>query len=101
MQGADYAATVTVGYVDGSPLNLTGWTAHSQLRKGIADCNAEVIYAIGTTIVAPDKVILSIPNSVTTTLKGRYAWDLDLTNPEGGISTIMAGNADVRPEVTR
>ena len=100
-QGADYAGTVTVAYTDGSPLDLTGWTAQSQLRKGIADCNAEVIYEIGTTILAPDKVILNIPNAVTTTLKGRYAWDLDLTNPEGGITTIMAGNADVRAEVTR
>lgn len=101
VQGADYAGTVTVQYTDGAPLDLTGWTAQSQLRRGIADCNAEVIYDIITTIVAPDKVILSIPNAVTTTLKGRYAWDLDLTNPEGGITTVMAGNADVKAEVTR
>lgn len=100
-QGADYAATVTVQYVDGSTVDLTGWSAKAQLRNGSADCNPEVIFEIDTSITLPDKVILSIPHATTTTLKGRYSWDLDLTSPEDAITTILAGAANVTAEVTR
>ena len=100
-QGSSYAATVTVAYTDGSPVDLTGYTAKAQLRNGAADCNPEVVYEIGTSITLPDKVTLSIPHATTSTLKGRYAWDLDLTSPEDAITTILAGNANVTAEVTR
>ena len=100
-QGADYAATVTVEYIDGTAVDLTGWSAKAQLRNGSADCNPEVIYEIGTTISLPDQVILNIPHVTTATLKGRYAWDLDLTSPEDAITTVLAGNANVTPEITR
>ena len=100
-QGSDYAATVTVEYVDGTPVDLTGWTAKAQLRNGTADCSPEVIHEISTTITLPDQVVLSIPHDTTTTLKGRYAWDLDLTSPEDAIITVLAGAANVTAEVTR
>lgn len=100
-QGADYAATVTVEYIDGTAVDLTGWSAKAQLRNGSADCNPVIVHEISTTILLPDQVVLNIPNAVTTTLKGRYAWDLDLTSPEDAITTVLAGNANVTAEVTR
>ena len=101
MQGSDYAATVTVEYIDGTPVDLTGWSAKAQLRNGTADCSPEVIHEISTTITLPDQVVLNIPHATTETLKGRYAWDLDLTSPEDAIITVLAGNANVTAEVTR
>lgn len=100
-QGADYAATVTVEYIDGTAVDLTGWSAKAQLRNGSADCNPEIIHEITTTISLPDQVILSIPHYATSTLKGRYAWDLDLTSPDDAIVTVLAGNANVTAEITR
>jgi hypothetical protein len=100
-QGSDFAATVHVEYIDGSPVDLTGWTAKAQIRRGPADCNETIDYEIGTTVQPPDNVILAIPHDATEDLCGRYAWDLDLISPEGIISTVLTGAAIVTAEVTR
>jgi hypothetical protein len=100
-QGTDYAATVHVEYIDGSPVDLTSWTAKAQIRRGPADCYPAIDYEIGTTIQPPDNVILTIPHDVTQELCGRYSWDLDLISPLGMISTVLAGAAIVTAEVTR
>lgn len=101
MQGSDYAATVRVLNEDGSDADLTGYTAKAQLRRGPADCAPEVSAEMGTTVVLPNIVVLSLTNAVTSTLCGRYQWDLDLHTDLGQIVTVLAGAAIVTAEVTR
>jgi hypothetical protein len=101
-QGDDYAATVTVFYINGLPADLTGYTAQSQIRNGPADQDPIVLAEIVATVVPPNQVTLVIPGSVTTGLSGgSYAWDLQLTSPSGAITTIMAGSAISTSEITR
>jgi hypothetical protein len=100
-QGADYSATVFVENIDGTPADLTGWTAKSQLRRGPADAAPEIEQEISCTVQPPQTVILSIPHADTTLLYGRYAWDLDLTSPAGQIVTVLQGAAIIDAEVTR
>jgi hypothetical protein len=100
-QGADYSATVIVQNIDGTPADLTGWTAKAQLRRGPADAAPEVEHEIATTVQAPQTVLLSIPHADTTLLTGRYAWDLDLISPTNQIVTVLQGAAIIDAEVTR
>lgn len=99
-QGDDYAGTVLVSNADGTPADLTGYTAQSQIRRLVADADPVVVVEIGTTVVSPN-VILSIPHLETETLQGRYVWDLQLTTPDDQIMTIIAGKVILTSEVTR
>ena len=54
------------------------------------------------TICAPSNVSLWIPKEQTKTLtETEYVWDLQLTSSAGQITTILAGDVHVIPEVTR
>ena len=100
-QGTDWSATVLVQMSDGSPADITGWTAAAQLRRGPADVAPYVEQEITTVVQAPDTVILSIGHADTTLLTGRYSWDLDLQAPDGMITTVLYGHAIIQTEVTR
>ena len=96
-QGDDYAAVVTVSGVS----DLSGYTAQAQIRLGPADSNPQVVVEIETTVAPPSTINLEIPNDITGQLSGMYAWDLQVTDPDGIVSTILAGSVVVTPEVTR
>lgn len=99
-QGDDYAAVVTVSNGGGS-LDLTGYTAQAQIRMGPADSNPQVVVEIDTSVDPPNQIGLTIPSDITGQLSGVYAWDLQVIDPNGVVSTLLAGNVTVTPEVTR
>jgi hypothetical protein len=96
-QGDDYAAVVTV---DGVP-DLTGYVAQAQIRLGPADLCPQVVVEIDTALALPNQINLLIPDNITGRLSGIYMWDLQITDPAGITSTILAGNVVVTREVTR
>jgi hypothetical protein len=100
-QGDDYSAVVTVSE-SGSPVppDLTGFTAQSQIRIGPADANPQVVVEIGTSVAA-NLVTLTIPAPLTALMSGLYVWDLQLTAPDGTITTILAGGVTVTAQVTK
>lgn len=99
-QGDDWTGIVGVVNEDGTPADITGYTAKAQIRRSIADTDPVVVVEI-TAIVASPLVNLSIPHTQTVALSGMYVWDLQLIGPTGGITTILKGRAKVDPEVTR
>jgi hypothetical protein len=100
-QGDDWASMVTVLNCDGSPPDLTGYTAQAQIRSGPADL-APVAAEMTTTVVLPNLVSLYVPSDSTRQLRALYyGWDLQLTSPAGMITTILAGSVTVTQEVTR
>jgi hypothetical protein len=100
-QGDDYAATVTVANVTGTTPDLTGYTAHAQIRLTPADHSPKLIEMV-THVSPPNTILLSIPNAQTVTLiYAHYVWDLQVTAPDGTITTLLAGYVDVTQEVTR
>jgi hypothetical protein len=109
-QGDDYSAVVEVyesvysevtEQWEEQPADLTGYTARAQIRKSVADAEAEVSVEISCTVVSP-RVVLTIPHAVTENLiDTQYVWDLELTSPQDIVTTILAGEADLVPEVTR
>jgi hypothetical protein len=100
-QGDDYAAVVTVYDANGNPLDLTGYTANAQIRRGPADQNPAVAAEMAVLIVLPNQINLSVSHTVTVKLSGRYQWDLQLVTAAGAVTTMLAGTVEVTPEITR
>jgi hypothetical protein len=100
-QGDWYAAVVTVQQNGTLPADvLAGFTARAQIRQNVADTEPVVAAEIETWVTSPT-IQLSIPASVTKTLSGAYVWDLEIVAPDGTVTTILTGSANVRQEITR
>jgi len=99
-QGDDWAVLVTV--TGGLPPDevIAGFQAKAQIRLGPADQNSQVAVEIQTGVASPH-ITLTIPSSETTGMSGWYLWDLQVTSPDGSITTLLAGKVLVTQEVTR
>lgn len=100
VQGDTASWTVTVTNEDGTPADISTYTAQAQIRRAVADAD-EVVVADMTTLVESPAVVLALTSAQTTPMSGFYVWDLQLTGSEGEIITIMAGRVKVTAEVTR
>ena len=99
-QGATYATKLVLNDPNGSPVDLTGYSATSQIRKHYTSSNA-VSFSVSLT---PDTgaVVLSLSaNSTANLVAGRYVYDVELTDPAGRISRIIEGIVTISPNVTR
>jgi hypothetical protein len=99
-QGDSYNATVTVLNQDGTVPDLTGYTAQAQIRISTAD-QSDVWVSMTTEVTPPNTILLSImPADTTTLIYERFYWDMQVTAPNGTISTLLAGEVDVVLEIT-
>jgi hypothetical protein len=104
-QGADYATVFT--WTSGSTgllVDLTGWSAHLQIRDG---WTGPVILDLSSTsggIIlggAAGTITVAITNVQTAALNfGTAGWDLKMTNPSGQITRLLQGLVFLAPEVT-
>ena len=99
-QGDTFSATVTIRNVDGTPADISGYTAQAQIRRAVADADPVVEVEMSATVESP-QVHLSIPHDETVGLTGRYVWDLQIIDGSGAITTVLAGKVIVTSEVTR
>jgi hypothetical protein len=83
---------------EGEAIDLTGYSFKSQLRRTadnglVADFN----------IVIEDNEFIrrTLAPAVTSGLSGTYVHDLQWTNPQGQIKTLLTGEFEIEPEVTR
>ena len=86
--------------IDGTPLNLTGYTAASQMRKHPESLNATADFKVGFIDRANGRIRVSLATTTTRLVKpGRYVWDVMFTEGQGpssnaGVwSTLEANNS--------
>lgn len=100
-QGSTFKRTFT-WKTDDTPVDLTGWSAASQVRETAESSN--VIADLTDYITLGDEegtVQLIIPADVLSEIDaGRYVYDLELTNGDE-VTAILAGTFRVAAEVTR
>lgn len=107
-EGADFNVTLTWTTSNpAEPVNLTGWSAHLQIRSTYADYGGTVYVDL-----TPDNgglvlggtagtIQIVIPASTTATLQFQAAvYDLKVTDPSGGITRLIQGNVRFSREVT-
>lgn len=89
--------------VDGNmtPVNVTGSTFASQIRKRASYTNVEATFAVDMTNAATGVVVLTLsPAATNGLLAGRYHYDVHQVTG-GNVLTLVYGRVDVTGEVTR
>ena len=101
-QGTTFSATIFVTDSNGDSLDLTGFTAKSQIRKTFSSNN---FTEFQTSIPVPTngEIILSLDAETSGTLKsGRFVYDVKLINDNTNeISRVVEGQVEVNPQVTK
>ena len=100
-QGATYATKLVLNDANGAPVDLTGYSASSQIRKHYTSSNS-VSFTVTMPTPEAGGVVLSMSANTTANLvAGRYVYDVELTDTAGRISRIIEGIITVSPNVTR
>ena len=100
--GADYSNTITVASSNTTPLNLTGYTVKSQIRKSYGSSTA---YNFNPTIydAVNGKVRVQLSAIQSEAIPpGRYLYDIEITQTSTGIKTrVIEGLVIVNPQITQ
>lgn len=99
-QGVDFQATFTIRNNNNAPLNLTGYTGISSIKK---HPTSSIAYPL--TLTFPDlingKVAVSMGFTATDAIEGgRYIYDVILISPNSYRTRVVQGNVLVTPGVT-
>lgn len=98
-QGSSFSVTITIDNENDEPIDLTGYTGVSDIRKH---------YTSSTS--TPFTVVVSSSGTVTLSLTatqsaglvaGRYVYDVELTSSGGAVTRVVEGIVTVTPQVTR
>lgn len=96
-QGDTFVESLLMEDGDGDAIDLSGYVFKSQLRR-TADNGLVAEFAI---TVAGSTVTRTLTSSVTSGLDGTYVHDFQWTDPQGRVRTLLSGQFEVEPEVTR
>ena len=98
--GAYFSRDFYLDNIDGSPLDLTGYTAASQIRKHPDSVNATANFTVAFIDRTNGRIRVSLGRTTTAEIKpGRYMYDVMFTEPEGSAtnagvwSTLDADNS--------
>jgi hypothetical protein len=87
---------------DGAPLNLSGATARTAIRREYKD----PAYAVDPADAKVDvdatngKVIVAVPGSKMQLPAGKYVYDVELTYQDGTVQTVLVGEITLYPDVS-
>ena len=100
-QGASFSTTVNVEDTAGAAINLTSYTAASQMRKSYYSSTYSAISSV-ITGTANGEITLSMTSANTANLApGRYVFDLVITAPTTIKTRVVEGIIVVSPGVTQ
>lgn len=99
-QGTTFSTIINLTDDNGDPIDLTGYTGDSEMRKHYSSSNST---SFGVTLGGVDgTVVLTLSANQTSNLTpGRYVYDVEVTSGANVVSRIVEGIVTVTPEVTR
>lgn len=97
-QGATFNTEIYLTDESGNALDLSGYTANSQIRKWYTSNNA-----VNFTITLGSGIVnLSLPANTTSNLEaGRYVYDVILRDNSNTVTRVVEGIVTVTPRVSR
>jgi hypothetical protein len=100
-QGTDFENVYTVTNPDGTPLDLTGYTAAAKIIKFPGSSTTSSSFSVGI-ITSAGQVLVSMAHTVSSELNaGRYYYDVIITSGISGKKTkIIDGMALVTPSAS-
>ena len=98
-QGATVSNTIPILEANSNVVDLTGYTAQSQMKKTYA---ANVSYTFSTSVSnTAGLVTLSMTANATANIEdGRYVYDVDIINSSNAVTRVIQGVVIVNPRAT-
>jgi len=99
-QGTTFATTIYLTDDNGDPIDLTGYTGRSQMRKHYTSSNSQSFSVSLSNTVGSVSLALTAVQTANI-VAGRYVYDVEVVSGANVISRIIEGIVTVTPEVTR
>jgi hypothetical protein len=102
IRGDDYRVVVTLTS-NGSPFDLTGYTAKAQIRPSTSS-SAPLTVEFTATVETPETdglITLELNHADTALLTSNGVWDLEITDSSDWVTTVASGAVTIVPDVTR
>jgi hypothetical protein len=99
--GASYSNIISVAATNGQPLNLTGYTVASQMRKSY---KSSTFYNFTASVYDANtgKIRLQLtPQQSEAIPSGRWLYDVEITSPSGSKTRVVEGVVTVNPQITQ
>ena len=99
--GSTYSNIITVSSSNGQPLNLTGYTVASQMRKSYSSSQA---YAFTASIydAITGRIRLQLTDEQSALIpSGRFLYDVEITSSVGVTTRVVEGIVTVTPQITQ
>lgn len=106
-QGATFTLNITWKAADGTPIDLTGYTAKMQARWKYTDSSPLVTFTTADNTITLGGVLGTISinglANITGLIEPKYGvYDLELTKTSTGtVTRLLQGRAMISPEVTK
>tara|TARA_B100000427_G_scaffold108373_1_gene89883 strand:- start:3386 stop:3976 length:591 start_codon:yes stop_codon:yes gene_type:complete len=98
--GEDFNQEFDLLEMGGNSIDLTNYTARSQLRKH-RDSSSSINFNVGFPNRKEGKINLHFPSWATSKLKsGRYVYDVLVNKPNGESEIVLEGSATVRAGIS-
>lgn len=98
-QGTTFSTDLSLTDENGDALNLSGYTANSQIRKWYTSTNA-VAFSASINVDSGVITLALTANQTANIASGRYVYDVEINNGST-ISRVVEGIITVTPNVTR
>lgn len=98
--GSTYSNTITVSASNGQPLNLTGYSVASQMRKSYG---SSTVHSFTASILdaTTGKVRLQLTDEQSAVIPaGRWLYDVEISSPSGAVTRVVEGIVTVTPQIT-
>lgn len=99
-QGTTFSTDLSLKDDNGDPLNLSGYTSNSQIRKWYTSKNAAATFSTSINVDSGSITLALNANQTGNLVAGRYVYDVEITDGTI-ISRIVEGIVTVTPQVTR
>jgi len=97
-QGTSFNTTINLTDDSGNPLDLSAYTANSQMRRWYTSSNS---INFGITL-ANGSIVLSMNSAITANLSyQRYVYDVVVTDSTNTVTRVVEGIVTVNPRVSK
>lgn len=101
-QGTDFSYALDLSNDDNTPINLTGYTFTSSIRKSYYSSGVTANLTVTVISAAGGNVQISMNAATTANIKaGRYLYDVKMINGSSVTSRVIEGIITVYPQITK
>lgn len=100
-QNAEFSTTINLKDSQGDVINLSGYSASSQMRKSYYSASASS-FNVSVSNTATGEITVAMNSANTANLTpGRYMYDVIITSPQSQVTRVVEGIVNVLAGVTR